>query len=160
MREGKKVRITKYRTELDQNKHNILVKERTFNYTCDNMCNAGTIAMMLNDCFGLNRMAEEYLYMVAFNTKCRVLGVFELSHGTVNASLITPREVFIRALLCGASGIVIAHNHPTGDTTPSEEDRKVCERIKSSGDMLGVPLLDSIIVGDNTYSFYENDFLK
>lgn len=75
---------------------------------------------MLNTVFRLNRPTEEYMYMLALDNKCELLGVFEVAHGTVNATLYNLREIFICALLCGASCIVLTHNHPSGDTTLSK----------------------------------------
>lgn len=147
------MRITTYRTELDENKHNVLVKENSCNYPVDSLNNPQAVAEMLNTVFHLNRQAEEHLYMIAVNTKNKPLGVFEISHGTVNASFCFPREIFIRALLCGASGIILAHNHPSGDITPSKEDIATYKRIKESGALIGIELLDNIIVGDGYLSF-------
>lgn len=151
------MRITKYRTELNENKHNVLVKEKAFNYQCDSLDNPKSIVKMLNEYFHLNKMAEEYLYMIALDTKCHPLGVFEVSHGTVNSSLVSPREVFIRAILCGATYIILSHNHPSGVVTPSKEDREVYKRIKESGKLIGIELLDNIIIGDGYYSFLEHE---
>lgn len=151
------MRITKYRTELNENKHNVLIKEKSFNYQCDNLDNPKSIVKMLNECFHLNKMAEEHLYMIALDTKCHPLGVFEVSHGTVNSSLVSPREVFIRAILCGATYIILSHNHPSGVVTPSKEDREVYKRIKESGKLIGIELLDNIIIGDGYYSFLEHE---
>lgn len=95
------MRITKYKTELDENRHNVLVKEFATNYNADNLNNPEAISNMLNTCFNMNRLAEEHLYLIALNTKNKPLGVFEVSHGTVNASLINPREIFIRLFLVG-----------------------------------------------------------
>ena len=81
-----------------------------------------------------------------------MIGVFELSHGTVDSSLITSREVFMKALLCGASGIILAHNHPSGDVSPSKMDMQVMTKIKDAGEILSVPLLDFIICGECYYS--------
>lgn len=150
------MRITKYRTELDENKHNVLVKEKAFNYQCNNLSSPESIVELLNECFRLNKMAEEYLYMIALDTKCHPLGVFEVSHGTVNSSLVSPREIFIRAILCGATYIILSHNHPSGVVTPSKEDREVYKRIKESGKLIGIELLDNIIIGDGYYSFLEH----
>lgn len=151
------MRITKYRTELDENKHNVLVKEKSFNYQCDSLDNPKSIVKMLNECFHLNKMAEEYLYMIALDTKCHLLGIFEISHGTVNSSLVTPREIFIRAILCSAVQIILVHNHPSGEVNPSKEDREVFKRIKESGKLIGIELLDNIIIGDGYYSFLEHE---
>lgn len=83
----------------------------------------------LNRYFRLKDRTEEYIYLLAFDKKCHLIGVFELSHGTVDSSLITPREVFMKALLCGASGIILAHNHPSGDVSPSKMDMQVMTKI-------------------------------
>lgn len=66
------------------------------------------------------------------------------------------REIFIKALLCGSSGIVITHNHLSGDTTPSKEDIESYNRLKEAGKLIGINVLDSIIVGNSYYSFLEN----
>lgn len=150
------MRITKYHTELDENLHNVLVKESSRNYPVENATNPQIIADMLNELYSLNKQAEEHLYMVALNTKCRVLGVFEVSHGTVDTSICNPRDVFIKALLCGATGIILAHNHPSQDVTPSKQDHDVYETIKQAGDLIRVRLIDSIILGNGFYSFAAN----
>lgn len=151
------MRITTYRTELNKDLHNVLVKENSCNYQVDSLNNPEAIAEMLNTVFRLNKRAEEYLYMIAFNVKAKVLGVFEVSHGTVNLSVCNPRDIFIKALLCGASNIVLAHNHPSGDATPSKEDIDTYNRIKEAGKLMGISLLDNIIVGDRYFSFMRNN---
>lgn len=153
------MRITKYKTELDTNRHNVLVKEYAVHYACDNLDSPSAIATMFNNVFGLNRMAEEYVYMAAFDTQFKVLGVFEISHGSVNASIIHPREVFIRLLLSGATSFVICHNHPSGLCEPSEEDINMTERLNECADLMGTPLVDHIIIGDSYYSFSEHSLL-
>ena len=153
------MRITKYRAELNADKHNVLVKEFAVNYPCDTLANPSSIVAMFNSVFGLSRMAEEYVYMLAFNTQFKVLGVFEISHGIVNASFINPREVFIRLLLSGAENFVICHNHPSGICTPSKEDTKMTESLKKCANLMKVQLTDHIIIGDSYYSFKENGLL-
>lgn len=133
----------------------MLVKESACNYPIENVASPEAVANMLNTIFRLDKQAEEYLYMVAVNTKCRVLGVFEVSHGTVNQSICNPRDIFIKGLLCGATGIILAHNHPSGDTTPSREDITIYRRVKESGKLIGVELMDNIIVCDGYYSFQQ-----
>jgi len=151
------MRIIKYKTLLNKDKLNILVKERSVNYQFEQLNNPELIAQMMNDVFELNKQSEEFLYIVAVNTKCKPIGVFEVSHGTVNNSFFSPREIFIKALLTGAVYIILAHNHPSGDITPSPDDVEATKRIKEAGDLIGIGLLDHIIVGDqNYYSFKEN----
>lgn len=151
------MQIKTYRTELNENQHNILVQESC--HECPQMAleSPKAITDMLNAVFNLKNLAEEYVYMIAFNTKNRPLGVFEVSHGTVNQSVCNPRELFIRALLCGAVYIILAHNHPSGDTVPSKEDIENYERVKEAGRLIGIQLLDSIIVGDGYFSFREEE---
>lgn len=150
------MRITTYRSELDENQHNILVKENSCNYPVDSLSNPQSITEMLNVVFRLNKQAEEHVYMIALNAKGKSLGVFKISHGTISTSICNPQEIFIKALLCGAAGIILAHNHPSGDTTPSKDDITVYQRIKEAGNIIGVNLLDNIIVGNGYYSFYQN----
>ncbi len=153
------MRITKYRTELDTNRHNVLVKESAVNYACESLDSPSAIVNMFNNVFMLNRMAEEYVYMTAFSTAFQVLGIFEISHGSIRASLISPREIFIRLLLSGAASFVICHNHPSGVCTPSEEDIGMTKRLERCADLMGVQFTDHIIIGNSYYSFKENKLL-
>ena len=153
---GGNMRITTYRTEISENQHNILVKENSCNYPVESLNNPQSVTEMLNTVFRLNRQAEEYVYMIALNAKGRPLGIFEISHGTVNQSICSTRDIFIKALLCGATGIILAHNHLSGDTTPSKEDIAICNKVKEAGKLLNIGLLDNIIVGNGYYSFTEN----
>lgn len=99
----------------------------------------------------MHEQTEEYMYMLCFNNKMILTGVFEISHGNVNSSIVCPREVFQKALLANAVGIIMIHNHPSGDPTPSKEDIKVTKRLEDSGDILGVQLLDHLIIGRPSY---------
>lgn len=103
---------------------------------------------------------KEHLFLVFLDTKCRYLGEEEVSIGTVNASLVSPREIFIAALGKKAVSILLIHNHPSGDPRESKEDIAVTMRIKECGDMLGIQLVDHVIIGDNCYiSFKEKGIL-
>ena len=150
------MRITKYRAELNEDQHNILVKENSCNYPVSSLSNPQSVMEMLNAVFRFNKQAEEYVYMIALNTKCKPLGVFEISHGTINQSICNPREIFIKALLCGATGIILAHNHPSGDTTPSKDDLKTYQRVKEAGKIIGVELFDNLVIGNGYFSFMES----
>ena len=80
--------------------------------------------------------------------------------GTLNQSLVHPREIFKEAYLVEASGIICIHNHPSGVVTPSREDIHLTNRLKEIGLLLGIPILDHVIIGhDNYYSFFEDDRL-
>ncbi len=89
-----------------------------------------------------------------------MIGETDISKGTVNASLITPRELFLEALRKEAVSIILLHNHPSGDPSPSGEDILVTERILKAGELIGIELLDHIIIGNNCYiSFRESELL-
>ncbi len=71
--------------------------------------------------------------------------------GTVNASIISPREIYLEALRFHAVGIILLHNHPSGDPTPRDADRRVTRKIREAGNFLDIPLLDHIVIGDGIY---------
>ena len=103
---------------------------------------------------------QELLKLLMLNTKSKVLGETCISKGTVNSSLISPREIFMEALAKEAVSIVLVHNHPSGDPTPSEADKTITVQIKNAGEMIGIHLLDHIIIGNNCYtSFAEKHLL-
>lgn len=94
---------------------------------------------------------QEHLMLLLFDTKNHLLGERLISKGTVNSSIAEPRDIFCEALRMGAVSIVLVHNHPSGDTTPSSADLIVTERIREAGELLGIHLLDHIIVGNGSY---------
>lgn len=129
-----------------------LIKENSVSYSTDSKIHTPKEAAdIFTEALNLDKKAEEYLYMMALGTKNNVLGCMEISHGSINTSIVHPRELFKRALLLNAVSIVIAHNHPSGDPAPSREDINITERIKECGHILGIELLDHIIVGDNKF---------
>jgi DNA repair protein RadC len=91
---------------------------------------------------------REHCLLVCLDTKHRLLRVATISIGTVDHTFMSPREVFREALLSGASAVFLAHNHPSGDATPSAQDRQVTRRLAEAGSTLGVQLLDHLVVGD------------
>lgn len=85
------------------------------------------------------------------NTKGEVLKISTITVGTLDASLISPRELFREALGCSAASVIVAHNHPSGDPTPSREDITVTKRLIQAGEYIGVEVLDHMIIGDNRW---------
>jgi DNA repair protein RadC len=94
----------------------------------------------------MKHFSEEYFVAFHLDAKHHVIGYHEVSHGTISASLVHPREVFKAALLSNAHTIIVAHNHPTGELTPSDEDLQTTEQLVKVGRLLGVSVLDHIIV--------------
>lgn len=155
------MRISIYNTALDADKKNILIKEESRNLPgVSGLHNVGNIVTVFNSVFHANTLAEEHLWLIAVDTKSKPIGFFEISHGTVDSSIVSPREIFVRLCLCGASQFVIVHNHPSGDSTPSKSDINVTMRLKDAGALMQIPLLDHIIIGDSYYSFHENGYHK
>ena len=101
----------------------------------------------------------ELTILLMLDTKCHMLGEEIISKGTVNASLVSPREIFLTALDYKAVQIVIIHNHPSGDPHPSREDLLVTKRLKSAGELIGIELVDHIIIGDNIYTSFKEEGL-
>ncbi|MBO4872383.1 MAG: DNA repair protein RadC [Lachnospiraceae bacterium] len=97
-------------------------------------------------------LPQEEMRVAMFDTRNRLLHEKTLSMGTVNASLASPRELFLEALRYGAVYLVLLHNHPSGDPTPSEADIRMTDRMAQAGDLLHIPLMDHIIIGDHSYT--------
>ena len=154
------MRIVEYGLELDEDMVGKLIKENTKN--CPNihnefLNNPQKISNIFRMAFQLEKKAEEYLYLVAMDAKCKAIGFFEISHGTSNASLASPKSIYQRALLCGATNIVVVHNHPSGCTEPSSADIEMAKNLKKAGALLDINLVDSVIIGgDEYYSFKEH----
>ena len=155
------VRMIKYRTRLTENKRVVLEKEVSSNcpdlsYAIKSPDDAATIG---KEFMRIHEEPEEYMYMICVNTKNRIIGVFEISHGSVNSSIVNPREVFQKALLANAVSIIVMHNHPSGDCTPSREDIEVTKRLVEAGKIVGVDVLDHLIIGDGYTSLKEKGYL-
>ena len=108
----------------------------------------------------LRHRETECVILVCLDSKGQLLHEKKLSDGSVNMSLISPREIFLEALQSRAVNILLVHNHPSGDPTPSRMDRELTENVKELGEKMDMPLLDHIIIGDNRYtSFRELTYL-
>ncbi len=100
---------------------------------------------------------KEHFITLYLNTKNGILKQEIISIGSLNANVVHPREVFRTACMISASHIIVAHNHPSGDPTPSEEDMELTKNLVEAGKVLGIKVLDHIIIGhDRHYGFHEN----
>ena len=93
----------------------------------------------------------ETAMMLALDTKNKVIGIFEISSGSLNASIIHPRDVFQRAILCNAASVILVHNHPSGDPTPSPEDIALTKKLVEAGRVMDISVLDHVIVGEGSF---------
>ena len=140
---------------------NTLVKEKGLNCPVAEAKSPREIADILHHAVRLDCKAEEYMYMLAFNTKMNLLGLFEISHGTVDETMLAPREIYIRALLRGATSIILVHNHPSGDLCPSEADIITTKYIRDAGKLLNIPLRDHVIVSrEGVFSMLEEKIIE
>ncbi|MCC3376905.1 DNA repair protein RadC [Cohnella sp. REN36] len=99
----------------------------------------------------LRHLREEHFVVLFLNTKNQVVGRETLSIGSLNASVVHPREVFRAAIRRSSASIICAHNHPSGDPTPSPEDLRLTRRLAEAGELIGIELLDHLVIGDNRY---------
>ena len=119
-----------------------------------------TSASQIFDTFSfLRRETKESFCTAHLDGKNRIVCLEIVSVGTLNQALVVPREVFKTALLSNAAALILVHNHPTLDPTPSNEDIEITRRLKEAGQLLGIKVLDHIIIGDHYYSFVENGHL-
>ena len=108
----------------------------------------------------LRHEREEQFIVVSLNAKCEMVSEDIVSIGSLTASIVHPREVYKIAIKRSAHSIIAIHNHPSGDPSPSKEDISITKRLKESGELMGVPLLDHIVIGDGIYkSFKEESYL-
>ncbi len=100
---------------------------------------------------------KEFFMALYLNTKNGVLKQEVISIGSLNANIVHPREIFKTACMISASSIIVAHNHPSGDPTPSREDIEITKKLHEAGKMMGIELLDHVIIGyDRYYGFKES----
>lgn len=99
----------------------------------------------------MRHLSMEKILLVMLDSKSKFLKDIIISSGTVSSSLLSPREIFLLALKYEAVNIILIHNHPSGDPTPSKEDINTTRRMKEAGNLIGIKLMDHIIIGDNKY---------
>lgn len=104
----------------------------------------------------LSELAYERFIALALSTKNHVIAVLPVSSGSLNASIVHPRELFQRAILANCASLIIAHNHPSGDATPSPEDVALTRKLVEAGELLDIPILDHIILGYGRYTSFKD----
>lgn len=125
------------------NKTKIKTADDVFNYYIDNLMDKN----------------KEHFYALYLNTKNRIISESLVSIGTLNASLIHAREVFNPAIKSSANSVILVHNHPSGDPSPSKEDEKVTKAIIDAGNILGIKVLDHVVIGNGDFFSFKKDGL-
>ena len=148
----KRSRVPLYRVVLDRT--GSLVKEGSAVVT------QGSEAAKLFKQF-LGDPPQEHFVLMVLDSRRRVIGINEVSVGTLSASLVHPREVFRAAILLNGAAVIVSHNHPSGDPSPSAEDREATRRLQRAGELLGIPVADHIVIGEGEtfFSFREHGLL-
>lgn len=100
----------------------------------------------------LRHEEKEKILLLSLDNKLHLIEKYVLSIGTVNASLLSPREVFVQAVKCQASHVMLLHNHPSGDALPSRQDIQITRKIKEAGELVDIPVVDHIIIGNGSYT--------
>lgn len=131
-----------------------LIKEHTRGYS-EPIINAEMVYKELCD---IKDQTKEFFIVFYLDSKNKIISREIISIGTLNGTVIHAREVFRGAILRNCNTIILAHNHPSGDTTPSEEDLKLTKKLVNAGEILGIEVLDHVIVGDGFKStIHENE---
>ena len=127
-----------------------MVKESSFQYLARQILSPnGAYQMIKEQLEGLDR---EQFIIACLNTKNEPTNITVVSVGSLNKAIVHPREVFKTAILSNAASVMAFHNHPSGDTTPSDQDIQLTHRLVEAGELLGIKLLDHLIIGDGSFT--------
>lgn len=113
--------------------------------------NAEFVVDIMNQCFNLSSLAEEFVYLISATTKNQAIAIFQIAHGTVDAAVVDRSRIFTRLLLSGAANFFVIHNHPSGCSNPSHEDKEMFSTLRALSNLIGVTMVDFIIIGGNSY---------
>lgn len=145
--------IVKYRLKL--------VREEKTEYRGGALQSPKAVAEAMNAIFNMDAQPMEIFTMIALDIKKKPVGCFLISQGSLDATVVHPREVFQRALMVNAHSIIVAHNHPSGEVTPSHNDINLTKTLKDAGEIMNIDLVDHVIIGEEGrfYSFGQEGML-
>lgn len=130
-----------------------MVKEGSILYAKRKISQPSDCVQLIRDY--IDDLDREIFVVVALDTKNQPTAIQTVSVGTLNASLVHPREVYKMAILSNAASIIISHNHPSGISKPSKEDMDITQRLSECGKLLGINVLDHVIIGDNEHTSFK-----
>lgn len=145
-----KIRIKSIRAVFN----NEVIRENAPNWVNTACTSAENVFELFRD---LAKEAKENFVALHLDAKNRIICYDTVSIGSLNASVVHPREVYKTVLLSSAAAVLFIHNHPSGDTKPSREDIEITKRLKDAGELLGIRVLDHLIVGETGYYSFAND---
>lgn len=147
-----KSKFIKYRCQI--------VKENVSLYECDKIGSPSNVKNIAIKVLQMDLEPEEVFVVLGLDTKNKVNSIFEVSRGSINSSIVEPREVFKRLLGVNCTSFICIHNHPSGDPSPSKEDMNVAKRLKECGELMRIPMLDFTILGEDDFvSFKEKGLI-
>ncbi len=133
-------------------------EERLAGETQASADNPSRLAELLRNGFAIRD--QEHYWVISLSSRNHVIAIDAVSVGIIDAALVHPRETFAMAIRRRAAKIIVCHNHPSGDCQPSEDDRLITKRLQTAGKIVGIPVMDHLIVSQNTYfSFYEQGLM-
>ena len=134
----------------------LTIQEGTAEYVANTIIEAQSVYALFSF---LQQETKEHFIALHLDAKNRILCIDRVSAGTMTNSLIHPREVFKTALLSSAASLLLIHNHPSGDPTPSRDDISITEKLRGAGEIMGIAVLDHVIIGDGYVSLKEKGYL-
>lgn len=126
-----------------------IVKEKVSLYECDKIGSPNNVKDIAMKVLQMDMEPEEVFVVLGLDTKNKINSIFEVSRGSINSSIVTPREVFKRLVGINCTSFICIHNHPSGDPTPSKEDMNMSKRLKECGELMAIPMLDFTILGED-----------
>lgn len=129
-----------------------LVNEKTCEYNPAIINAPSDVVKFIDDLEDIRSHTEERIYCIAMNTKNHIIGFSQIAQGSINTCYLDTKELFKVILLCNASRFILIHNHPSGDSTPSQNDYQMTEKIKEASKIMGIEFLDHIVIAQNGYT--------
>lgn len=129
------------------------VKDKDVAYTMRGM-NANSaleVAKTIRSVFSTDYLPEEHMFVISLDIKNHINGIFDMAHGQINACNVAVGDILKRVLITNGQHFIVAHNHPSGDATPSDADMQFTKRLIDAGNLLDINLSDHVVIGDNEY---------
>lgn len=143
--------IIEYKVIKDENRHPILMNAHKYKWD-ESFEDYGKIVRMMNQCFNMNKLNEEYGYIVAFDYNLNILGVYEVCHGSSSGMNVNNKEIYTFLLLVGAEQFVLLHNHPSGNLQISNDDYNFTSSVNAFSALININLIESIVIAGDGYS--------
>lgn len=130
----------------------LILKEENIEYDFNRIRNAKDVIEFMNSIEQMNLLAEETTFLMCLNTKNEVVAYSEIAKGGIDQCPIDIKTIFKTVLLSNANKFILIHNHPSGDSTPSQADKNITERIKQASDIMNIEFLDHIVIAKDTFT--------